>query len=117
MDARERLTASRTGAAVLRRVRSEVRKLGGAEERATTSQVAFRRRRGFAYLWVPGQYVASDVPVVISLALPTHVRSSRFKEVVQPSVGVWMHHLEVRKVGELDAEFREWLERAYQGAA
>lgn len=117
MDARERLTASRTGAAVLRRVRSEVQKLGGAEERATTSQVAFHRRRGFAYLWVPGQYVTSDVPVVVSLALPTEVRSPRFKEVVQPSGGVWMHHLEVRKVGELDAEFREWLARAYQGAA
>jgi hypothetical protein len=40
MDARERLTASRTGAAVLRRVRAEVVSLGGAEERVSKSQVA-----------------------------------------------------------------------------
>jgi hypothetical protein len=108
--------ASRTGAAALELVRSEVDKLGGAEERASKSQVAFRRRRGFAYLWVPGQYVSSDVPVVVSLALGEKIESPRFTEVVQPSPGVWMHHLEVRRVAELNAEFRGWLARAYRGA-
>lgn len=76
----------------------------------------FRRARGFAYLWVPGQYLTSDVPVVVSLALATEIRSPRFKEVVQPSPGVWMHHLEVRRVAQLDAEFSDWLGRAYRDA-
>ena len=117
MDARERLTASRTGAAVLRRVRAEVVSLGGAEERVSKSQVAFRRRRGFAYLWVPGQYVMSDVPVVVSLALAAPIRSPRFKEIVQAPGGSWMHHLEVRRVAEVDAEVRGWIARAYEEAA
>jgi hypothetical protein len=29
--------------------------MGGADVRTTRSQVAFRRRRGFAYLWLPGR--------------------------------------------------------------
>ena len=52
------------------------------------SQVAFRRRRGFAYLWRPAQYVRSDVPAVLSLALPRELVSDRFKEVVHPSARV-----------------------------
>jgi hypothetical protein len=113
VDARERLSASRTGEAALRRVRAEIARLGGAEERPSKSQVVFRRRRGFVYLWVPGQYVASDVPVVVSLALATQVRSPRFKEVVQTPGGAWMHHLEVRRLADLDAEVRGWIARAY----
>ena len=68
------------------------------------------------YLWVPGQYVSSDVPVVVSLALATQIRSPRFKEVIQTSGGAWMHHLEVRRLAELDAEVRDWIARAYEEA-
>jgi hypothetical protein len=117
MDARDRLTASRTGAAVLRRVRAEVVSLGGAEERASKSQVSFRRRRGFLFLWVPEQYVTSEVPVVVSFALATPIRSPRLKEVVQTPGGTWMHHLEVRRVADVDAEVRGWIARAYEEAA
>ena len=53
--------------------------LGEASVATTKSQVAFRRRRGFAYAWRPGQYVTSDVPLVLSIALPHAVDSGRIK--------------------------------------
>lgn len=84
--------------------------------RVTKSQVAFRRRQGFAYLWRPGQYIASDVPVVLSIALPHEIRSDRFNEVAHPSAHVWMHHLELRDVAEVDDEVRQWLAEAYTSA-
>lgn len=90
--------------------------LGEVSEATTKSQVAFRRRRGFAYLWRPGQYVASDVPLVVSVALPRDVRSARIKEVVQPSTGVWMHHVELRDAAEVDHEVAEWLAEAHAAA-
>lgn len=83
--------------------------------RATKSQIAFRRRRGFAYLWLPGMYVASDA-VVVSVALARHIDSDRFKEVVQPRPGLWMHHLEVRDPPELDVEVGDWLLEAADAA-
>ncbi|NUU32590.1 DUF5655 domain-containing protein [Arthrobacter sp. C9C5] len=83
------------------------------EIRATTSQVAFRgRRRGFAYVWWPGRYVRSDVPAVLSIALRNRIDSPRFKSVVNPSPGLWMHHLELRAEEDLDAEVAAWLRQS-----
>lgn len=78
--------------------------------------MAFRRRKGFAYLWRPGMYVKSEVPAVLSIGLPHEVRSSRFKSVVHPSPGVWMHHLELRGTDDLDDDVRGWLAEAYANA-
>lgn len=44
--------------------------LGPMDIRVSKSQIAFRRRRGFAYLWRPGTYVRSDILLVLSLPLP-----------------------------------------------
>lgn len=84
--------------------------------RATKSQVAFREKRGFAFLWWPGRYVASEVPAVLSIALPRRISSARFKEIVSPSPGVWMHHLELHNEDELDAEVVGWLREARAAA-
>ena len=84
--------------------------------RATKSQVAFREKRGFAYVWWPGRYIDSGVPAVLSIALPRRIDSARFKEIVNPSPGVWMHHLELHDEEELDAEVAGWLQEARSAA-
>jgi hypothetical protein len=79
---------------VFERVRSSVAAFGPIEIRTSKSQVAFRRGRAFAYLWKPGQYLASpDADVVLSIALRRRDDSPKFKEVVNPARGSWMHHL------------------------
>jgi hypothetical protein len=97
-------------------VRAAVAEIGDAEVRVTKSQVAFRRAKGFAYVWRPGQYVSSEVPAVLSIALPREVPSERFKSVAHPSAGVWMHHLELSAAAEVDDEVRGWLAEAYRNA-
>jgi hypothetical protein len=75
-------------------VRTMLGRLGPNHVTTSKSQVAFRRRRGFAYVWMPGQYLAKpDSEVVLSIALGRPDPSPRFKEVVQPTPGHWMHHL------------------------
>jgi hypothetical protein len=91
--------------------------IGPAEIRVTKSQVAFRRRRGFAYVWRPGQYVRSDIPAVLSIALPGRLDSERFKAVAHPAAKVWMHHLELVDPGQVDAEVVGWLAEAYRAAS
>ncbi|MFJ6078334.1 DUF5655 domain-containing protein [Pseudarthrobacter sp. NPDC092419] len=91
--------------------------LGPMDVRVSRSQIAFRRRRGFAYLWRPGTYVTSDIPLVLTLALRRHEASPRFKEVAHPSPGVWMHHLELPDSSALDGQVQEWLREAYVAAA
>ena len=90
--------------------------MGPMTVRVSKSQVSFRRRRGFAYLWRPGMYVRSDVPVVLSLALPRQIASPRFKETAHPAPGIWMHHLELMDSSQLDGEVEQWLRQAYEAA-
>ncbi len=88
-----------------------------ATVRTTISQMAFRHRRGFAWVWNPRQYLKTAVPAVLSIALPRRVDSARFKEVVHPSPGEWMHHLELHNVNELDDEIAGWIAEAFDWAA
>ncbi|MBE7323090.1 hypothetical protein IEQ44_00305 [Nocardioides sp. Y6] len=91
--------------------------LPGVTVAVSRSQVAVRRRRGFAYVWRPGQYVANPVPAVLSLALSRRVDSPRFKEVVEPSPGHWMHHLELWRREDVDDEVSAWIREAWERAA
>ena len=104
------------GLAVFHAVADRVAALGGSEVRVTRSQIAFRRRRGFAWVWRPGQYLTSTVPAVLSIALPRRVESARVKQVVQPTPHAWMHHLELASPDEVDDEVAGWLREAWTAA-
>lgn len=92
---------------------------GPSTMRITKSQIAFSRRRAFAWVWTPGRYLraGSSAPVVLSLALPRRDSSPRWKEVVEPSHGRWMHHLEIHGADDVDDEVRNWLFEAWSLAA
>jgi hypothetical protein len=101
------------GLAVYRSVTAAVAALGDYEERVSRSQIALRHGRSFAFVWRPGQYLRSEVPAVLSIALRRRVESPRIKEVVRPAPRVWMHHLEMRSPGEVDDQVAQWLAEAY----
>lgn len=88
-----------------------------ATVRTTISQVAFRHRRAFAWVWNPRRHLKTAVPAVLSIALPRHLHSARVKEVVHTAPGAWMHHLELHDVSELDEEIAGWLKEAFDAAA
>jgi hypothetical protein len=101
------------GLGVFQKVKAELIELGRLEIRVTKSQVAFRRDRGFAYLWIPDRYLrSSDAEVVLSIALAREDASSRWKEVVHPTKKHWMHHLEVNDPDDVDEEVFRWLREA-----
>jgi hypothetical protein len=112
------MAGSVLGTAALARVREVLASSHpDVTERTTVSQVALRRRRGFAILWRPRQYLGeAAAEVVLSLALPHRLESARFKEVVHPARTTWMHHLEVASVADLDAEVAGWLREAADAA-
>ena len=102
---------SPVGLATFERVSAALGAFSDVTVRVSRSQVAFRRRRGFAFLWRPGQYLRTPhAPVVLSIALSHRLPSARLKEVVRP--GPWMHHLEVNAATEVDDEVVQWLLKA-----
>ncbi len=91
---------------------------GQATARVTKSQIAFRRRRGFAWVWMPDRYLRGHTaPLVLSIALPRRDGSPRWKEVVEPAPGRFMHHLELYDPAEVDGEVAAWLREAWDQAA
>ena len=117
MDPMEFLDGHPVAVSIYETVRSCLAGLGPFEIRTSKSQIAFRRTRGFAYLWLPGQYLKStDAEVVLSIALGRHDPSKRFKEVVHPAKHHWMHHLELHRPEEIDDEVVEWLREAIERA-
>lgn len=91
--------------------------MAAATVRTTISQMAFRHRRAFAWVWNPRQHLKTAVPAVLSLALPRQLHSARVKEVVHTAPGSWMHHLELHGVGDLDDELAGWVAEAFDAAA
>lgn len=105
------------GLSALDRVATILDGIGPVQVRTTRSQVAFRHRRGFAWLWLPGRWLRHPgAEVVLSIGLPRHDPSARWKQVVEPRPGRWMHHLELRDVEDLDAEVAGWLAEAWAAA-
>jgi hypothetical protein len=96
--------------AVLDRVHHILAQSGAYQVTTSKSQVAFRARRGFAYLWRPDRYLRGrTAELVLSIALNRHDLSDRFKEVAHPSTNIWMHHLEIGDPADIDDQVAAWL--------
>lgn len=86
-------------------------------ERLTKSQIAFRHRAAFAWVWAPGQYLGEGrAPLVVSVGLDHRDPSPRWKEVVEVRPGRFMHHLELWRPDDVDDEVVAWLAVAWAAA-
>lgn len=94
-----------------------VQSVGDADIRVTKSQIAFRRQRSFAWTWLPGQYLSGAVaPLVLTIDLDRFDTSRRWKEVAEPTLNHFMHHLELRRPDDLDAGVLDCLREAWAKA-
>lgn len=87
--------------------------LAPVEVRVTRSQVAFVGSAPFAWAWIPDRYLRGEhAPLVLSVALDHEAVSARWKQVVEPSPGRFMHHLELYAKSDIDEQVRGWLREA-----
>jgi len=98
-------------------VHKKIGAMGNVTMRPSKSQVAFRRRKNVAVVWVPGQYIkTSDVPLVLTISFPARDSSSRWKEITRISAHRYTHHLELRRVRDVDNQVVRWLKSAWEAA-
>jgi hypothetical protein len=99
-------------------LREAIEELGPAELRVTKSQIAFYRRKAFAWAWIPDQYLrGKHAPLVLTLGFRYRDSSPRWKEIVEPYPGRFTHHLEIYSASDIDAEVLSWLRIAWEAAA
>jgi hypothetical protein len=96
-----------------------VEKLGNVVLRVTKSQIAFARKKAFAWAWTPRRHLMGNskvAPLVLSIGLRQRDPSPRWKEIVEPHPGRFMHHLELWSAADIDEEVRGWLGTAWEEA-
>jgi hypothetical protein len=98
-------------------IRQAIECIGPTSLRVTKSQVAFRRRVAFAFVWMPAMYLKTEVPLVLTINLHRRDDSPRWKQVVEPATGRFTHHLELHAAADIDDEVRGWLQEAWEQAA
>jgi hypothetical protein len=94
-----------------------VNDIGPAQIKITKSQIAFCRKRAFAWVWIPGRYLHGKVaPLVLTITFRKRDPSPRWKQIVEPAPGRFMQHLEVYSSTDLDPQVRDWLKTAWDDA-
>jgi hypothetical protein len=94
-----------------------INSIGQADYKVTKSQIAFRRKRQFAWVWIPGKYLrGKTAPLVLSISFPARDPSPRWKDIVEPAPGRFMHHLEFNDLSDIDYEVTRWLRSAWEQA-
>jgi len=97
---------------------SVIKIIGKAEIRVTKSQVVFRRRKAFAWVWMPGKYLrGKHAPLVLTVSMHYRDISPRWKEIADPAPGRFTHHLELYSTSDIDDEVHDWPWEAWRNAA
>lgn len=101
--------------AVTNAVTRHLASLGTVEMAATKTQVSFRRRVRFAWVWMPRQSAGSgpDVPVV-SFGLRHKIGSGRVWGSFLARRDVWTHHVLVPRAKDVDGELKGWLRESFE---
>lgn len=91
--------------------------IGPCKMRVTKSQISFRRKRTFAWVWIPAKYLhGKTAPLVLTLSLTHRNTSQRWKEVVEAYPGRFTHHLELHRTTAIDDQVFVWLRDAWTEA-
>jgi hypothetical protein len=96
-------------------VRELIDSIGPMEMRISKSQIAFWRHKAAARVWIPARYLQKNcAPLVLTLCFDQRAESPRWKEIVEPAPGRYVHHLEIWSLDDIDGQVREWLQQAYR---
>lgn len=95
----------------------EIAQFGKVGIRVTKSQIAYRRKRNVAVIWMPGKYLkVPAAPLVLTMSFAKQDDSPKWKQITQVSPKRFTHHLELRRVEDIDSDVKGWLHAAWEAA-
>lgn len=105
--------------ALFRRLRAVIEAMGRVDVIATKSQVSFRSRTRFAWVWLPQRWLreAPEGELVLTFDLDHRVRSPLVKQAVEVRPHRWTHHVPLRAGTTIDPKVVAWLRAAHRVAA
>lgn len=89
--------------------------MGAIDYQVSKSQIALRRKKAFAWIWIPEMYLhGKTAPLVLTFSFRYRHPSPRWKQIVEPYPGRFTHHLELFTPQDFDDEVRGWLKDAWE---
>jgi hypothetical protein len=82
------------------------------------SQISFRSRRVFAWIWLPIRRIKNrpEIYIIMTFGLDHQIISPRIIEAIEPYPNRWTHHLIIEKTSDIDEEVMCWLQQTYMFA-
>jgi len=101
--------------ALFEHISSFIVSLADVEPVARKTHVAYRRRRAFAWIWLPPMWIRKQPrqSVTLAFSLDHRVSDPRIKESVEPYPGRFMHHVVIGTPSDLDERVESWVREAY----
>ncbi|MGE0058640.1 MAG: DUF5655 domain-containing protein [Dehalococcoidia bacterium] len=97
-------------------VRAYIESLGGdVRVEPKRTQISFKAKTGFAYVWRPQVWGIKrpEDSIVLSFDAGRKIEDARIEESTEARPGRWVHHVLIEKKGDLDATVKRWLREAY----
>ncbi|MBN2013585.1 MAG: hypothetical protein JW778_00245 [Candidatus Altiarchaeota archaeon] len=97
-------------------MRTYIESLGSVEIEAAKTQVSFKRKNRFAWVWLPQTWTKKRPPesVTLTFSLPRQIKDERIAEAVEPRPRRWTHQIVLEKKSDLDEKVKSWLQEAYE---
>lgn len=101
--------------AVFNMLFGKIMSLEGVSMTVGKTQISFRNRHGFAYVWLPNRKVRGrpDSYLIVSFGLGRRVTDDRVVESAEPYPGRWTHHVIIQNVNEVDDVLMGWIKESY----
>lgn len=88
----------------------------GSELIVQNSQLAFREKKAFCWVWLPIRAKFKDRPehyFILTFGLNRLLDSPRIVSPAEPYPNRWTHHVIISKRDDLDEELLGWIKQAY----
>ncbi len=96
---------------------NEIKEICPLTIKVSKSQIALKRQKTFAILWIPARYLhGKSAPLVLTLSFPIRHPSPRWKEIVEISPRHYSHHMEFFTIEDIDNEVGDWIFQAWENA-
>lgn len=88
---------------------------GGVRVLVSKTQVSFKTRAGFAWVWLPVRKIKGrpEHYIILSFGLDYALQSPRLEAVSNPAKNRWTHHFILSAPHQLDQEALGWLAQAH----
>ena len=79
------------------------------------TQVTFRAKTGFAYVWRPQIWKIRrpEGSIILSFDLGRQIADPRIEESAPARKGRWVHHVSLQKKSDFTKDVKDWLREAY----